>query len=315
MNTIKLGISRCLTGESVRYDGQHKRDSFLMDTLSRFVDYVPLCPEAECGLPIPREAMRLVGDPANPRLQTIKSERDITPQMNRWIAPTLKQLAGERLCGFVFKGKSPSSGLYRVKVYPGGSGSTPAKSGTGIFAAAFIKAFPDLPVEEEGRLNDPLLRECFIDKVSAYAEFQELLDRPRLKVKDLTDFHAAYKYCIMAHSPGDVSRLGRLLAEGGGAPKKIAAEYLSLLMKALDARATRRKHTNVLDHLSGYFKKELSAIEKEELHRIIAGYHDELYPLLAPLVLLRHYAVIHDNRYLLGQRYLNPGALQLNCRF
>ena len=314
MKKIKLGISKCLTGEKVRYDGQQKRDSFLMDTLGRFVEYVPVCPEADCGLPIPREAMRLVGDPENPRLMTIKSQQDITPRMNRWMKPVLKNLAEEELCGFVFKSKSPSSGLHRVKVYREAD-STPLKQGRGIFAAAFVKGFPDIPVEEEGRLNDPLLRECFIDKVSAYAGFQELLEKPGLKKKDLTDFHAAYKYCIMAHNPSQVSTLGKLLAEGKGNIRSLALEYRAGLMGALSATATRRKQTNVLDHLSGYFKKQLTAVEKQELHEIIAGYHEELYPLLAPLVLLRHYAVIHNNSYLLEQRYLNPGPLQMHCKF
>jgi uncharacterized protein YbgA (DUF1722 family)/uncharacterized protein YbbK (DUF523 family) len=313
MKKIKLGISKCLTGERVRYDGQHQRNRFLMDTLSEFAEYVPVCPEADCGLPIPREAMRLVGDPENPRLLTIKSGRDITPQMNRWVKPVLRDLAKEDLCGFVFKSKSPSSGLHRVKVYQEGN-STPKKQGRGIFAAAFVERFPDIPVEEEGRLNDPALRECFIDKVCAYSEFQALLKKPGLKKKDLTEFHAAYKYCIMAHNPAQVSELGRLLAQGGGGPKKVASVYLSGLMKALDRTATRRKQTNVLQHLSGYFKKQLSVVERDELHRIINEYYEGLYPLLAPLVLLRHYAVIYENKYLLGQRYLNPGAMQMHCR-
>ncbi len=314
MKKIKIGISTCLTGEKVRYDGQHQRDSFLMDTLGKFVEYTPVCPEADCGLSIPREAMHLEGDIDNPRLMTIQTRQDITPQMNRWIEPTLKKLAKEKLCGYVFKSKSPSSGLYRVKVYPGGD-AIPVKAGTGIFAAAFVKKFPDIPVEEEGRLCDPALRECFIDKVCAYDRFQELCKKPRLKVKDLMDFHAAFKYNIMAHNPAQVSKLGRLINGQSVDVKTVAPLYLSELMKALSTPATRKKHTNVLDHISGYFKKELTPVEKEELHRIIAGYHDELYPLLAPLVLLRHYAVIYQNDYLLGQYYLNPDPLQLNCRF
>ena len=314
MNKIKLGISSCLTGEKVRYDGQHQRDSFLMDTLGRFVEYIPVCPEVGCGLAIPREAMRLVGDVDHPQLMTNQTQQDITPQMNRWIEPTLKKLATEKLCGYVFKSKSPSSGLYRVKVYSGG-GAMPKKSGTGIFAAAFSQRFPTLPVEEEGRLCDPQLRECFIDKVCAYARLQDLCDKPRLKVSELMNFHAAFKYNIMAHNSAQVSKLGRLINDPSGDIKVIAQTYLSELMKALSTPATRKKHTNVLDHISGYFKKDLTSVEKEELHQIIAGYHDGLYPLLAPLVLLRHYAVIYQNDYLLGQYYLNPDPLQLNCRF
>lgn len=314
MKKIKLGISTCLTGERVRYDGQAQRDTFLMDTLSKFVEYTPVCPEADCGMSIPREAMHLVGDINDHRLMTIKTKQDMTPQMNRWIKPTLKSLAREELCGFIFKSKSPSSGLYRVKIFREGN-STPLKQGTGIFTAAFIKRFPNIPVEEAGRLQDQMLRECFIDKVCAYSAFQELNKKPRLKIKDLMAFHASFKYSIMAHNPASVSKLGKLLSGENSNAREVASLYLSGLMEALSVRATRKKNTNVLDHLSGYFKKDLSSVEKEELHRLISGYHDELYPLLAPLVLLRHYAVIYDNKYLQGQYYLNPDPLQLNCRF
>lgn len=314
MKKIKIGISTCLTGEKVRYDGQAQRDSFLMDKLGNFVEYSPVCPESECGLSTPREAMRLVGDAEEPQLITVKTKQNITPQMNRWIAPKLKALAKEELCGFIFKSKSPSSGLYRVKVYQE-SGPAPAKQGTGIFAAAFTKRFPDTPVEEEGRLNDPALRECFIDKVCAFARLQEICAQPRLKLKDLMEFHAAFKYNIMAHNPAQLPKLGRLLAAPSTDVKATAATYRSELMQALSTIATRKKHTNVLEHISGYFKKDLTAVEKSELHRIITGYYEELYPLLAPLVLLRHYAVIYENSYLLGQYYLNPDPLQLNCRF
>jgi uncharacterized protein YbgA (DUF1722 family) len=234
--------------------------------------------------------------------------------MQRWIKSTLQQLAEAQLSGFIFKSKSPSSGLYRVKVFTSAN-SMPQKKGTGMFAAAFIKAFPDIPVEEEGRLCDPALRECFIDKVSAYSELQDLMNETHLKRGDLTDFHAAYKYCIMAHNSAQVSKLGHLLASSTERVENIALEYRAALMRALSTTATRRKHTNVLDHISGYFKQELSSIEKRELHEVIEGFHDGIYPLLAPLVLLRHYALIYDNKYLLAQRYLNPGILQLNCRF
>ncbi len=163
-------------------------------------------------------------------------------------------------------------------------------------------------------MNDPALREAFIDKVSTYAELQELINTPRLKRGALTDFHASCKYLIMAHNPAQVSRLGRLLAESSDSARSIAPQYRAALMRSLSTPATRRKHTNTLDHISGYFKKLLSATEKRELHDVIAGFHEGIYPLLAPLVLLRHYALIHDDRYLLSQRYLNPGVLQLNCR-
>jgi uncharacterized protein YbbK (DUF523 family) len=166
-NAFKIGISRCLLGERVRYDGGHSRDSFLVDTLGRYVSYVPVCPEVECGMPIPRESLQLEGDPENPRLITTYTRIDHTEAMKKWAKQRLEELAKENLCGFIFKKNSPSSGLFRVCVYDGKG--DPSQTGSGIFARAFTERFPLIPVEEDGRLNDPEIRGNFIEQVFAIA--------------------------------------------------------------------------------------------------------------------------------------------------
>lgn len=175
MDKIKLGISTCLLGEPVRYDGQHKLDPFLRDTLGTYVDYVPVCPEVEVGLGVPREAMHLEGDPASPRLVTIQTHIDHTDRMNAWARKRVEALEAEGLCGFIFKSRSPSSGMERVKVF--NDKGVAVKSGVGLFAAAFMAHFPLLPVEEEGRLQDPCLRENFIERVFALQRWRAMLAR------------------------------------------------------------------------------------------------------------------------------------------
>lgn len=172
--TLKIGISACLLGEPVRYDGGHKLDHFLVETLGRFVSFVPVCPETECGLGVPRETMRLTGDPASPRLMTIHSGQDLTARMESWAARRVKELAGENLCGFIFKSRSPSSGMERVKVYAD-TGGAPTKTGVGLFAKEFMTRFPLLPVEDEGRLHDPVLRENFITRIFVLKRWRDLM--------------------------------------------------------------------------------------------------------------------------------------------
>lgn len=170
--SIKIGVSSCLLGEPVRYDGGHKHDHYITDILGRYFSFVPVCPEVGCGLPIPREAMRLEGDPAQPRLLTNKSRVDLTVQMQSFCVAKVEELEQEDLCGFIFKKSSPSSGLFRVKVYNNGMA---AKNGRGLFAAAVAQHFPLLPLEEEGRLGDPALRENFIERVFSYRRWKDFL--------------------------------------------------------------------------------------------------------------------------------------------
>ncbi|UFS69096.1 DUF523 and DUF1722 domain-containing protein [Geomonas sp. RF6] len=308
---IKVGISTCLLGERVRYDGGHKRDPYLTDILGRFFTFVPVCPEVECGMPIPREAMRLEGDPASPRLMTQRTRVDKTEQMTSFCDDKIRLLAREELCGFIFKKDSPSSGLHRVKVYNSGM---PSKNGRGLFAAAVVKAFPLLPVEEEGRLNDPDLRENFIESVFTYSRWKTFL-KSRPTFGGLVEFHSNHKLLIMAHSPSIYREMGSLVATGKGIEQpELFRRYEELLMSAMAHQATVPKNTNVLSHIMGYFKKELSAMEKAELLEIIRQYHEKLVPLIVPITLLKHYCLKYDQSYLLRQYYLSPHPSELALR-
>ena len=310
-NSIKIGVSSCLLGEPVRYDGGHKHDPYITATLGRYFSLLPVCPEVGCGLPIPREAMRLEGDPARPRLLTSKGRVDLTAQMLAFCAAKVKELEGEDLCGFIFKKDSPSSGLFRVKVYNNG---VAAKSGRGLFAAAVAQHFPLLPLEEEGRLNDPPLRENFIERVFTFRRWKDFLASAPTPGR-LVEFHTAHKLLMMAHSPEYYRRMGVLIAHGKElALPELLRQYQELLMQGLARPATTAKNTNVLHHIMGYFKKELTAAEKAELLEVIAQYHDHLLPLLVPLTLLKHYVRKYDQVYLRGQIYLSPHPAQLMLR-
>jgi uncharacterized protein YbgA (DUF1722 family)/uncharacterized protein YbbK (DUF523 family) len=306
-----IGISTCLLGFKVRYDGQHKLDHYLRDQLGQFVDFHPVCPEVECGLPIPREAIRLVDENGDIRLKTQKSGIDLTDQMNRWIGPKLEELAALPLCGYIFKSKSPSSGLYRIKVYKNG---IPSPSGTGQFARAFTKRFPLLPVEEEGRLQDPRLRDNFITRLFAVHRWHALLQGDR-SIKSLIDFHAAHKYTLMAHCPQTQKSLGKLLADSKALPPdELYSRYFRDFITALGKIATIRKNTNVLLHIMGYFKKNLSPDEKSELVDLINHYHQEQVPLIVPVTLINHYVRKYTPPYLAQQIFLNPHPRELMLR-
>lgn len=309
---IRLGISACLLGEPVRYDGQHKLDRYLRDTLGRYVEWVPVCPEVECGLPVPREAMRLVGDPERPRLVTQRTGVDHTARMLSWAAERLEALEAEDLCGFVFKSGSPSSGMERVKVY--GEKGMPEKVGVGLFARAFMDRFPLLAVEEEGRLHDPLLRENFIERVFTYRRWREACARGMTR-GNLVDFHTREKLLLLSHSPKHYQALGRLVAAAKDyEPGELYRRYEELLVEALRLKATPRKNANVLQHALGYFKKDLTAAEKQELLEVIDQYRTEVVPLVVPLTLVVHYVRKYDQSYLKLQTYLNPHPSELQLR-
>jgi uncharacterized protein YbgA (DUF1722 family)/uncharacterized protein YbbK (DUF523 family) len=306
-----VGISTCLLGENVRYDGGHKLDRYLRDVLGRFVDYVPVCPEVECGLGVPREAIHLEEAGGSIRLVGRKSGTDRTPQMNRWIRKRLGELAGLPLCGFVFRAKSPSSGLYRIAVHRE-TGVT--RDGTGLFAGAFTKAFPLLPVEEDGRLNDAGIRENFVERIFVMHRWHELCGGRR-SMSGLMEFHAAHKYLIMAHCPGTLKRLGAFLAGAKGTPvAKVYDAYFEQFITALGRKATVRKTTNVLQHIEGYFKKDLTPDEKSELGELIEDYHRELVPLVVPVTMLNHYVRKYGREYLAKQVFLNPHPMELMLR-
>jgi uncharacterized protein YbgA (DUF1722 family)/uncharacterized protein YbbK (DUF523 family) len=309
---IKLGIAHCLLGEKVRYDGQHKRDPFLVETLGRFVEWVPVCPEVECGLPVPREAMRLIGDPGNPRLVTRNTNIDHTQRMLSWSANKIEELRRRQICGYVFKSKSPSSGLWRVKVYV--ADGMPVKSGTGLFARQILLHFPLLPVEDEGRLHDPRLRENFIERVFVYKRWQDFISEDG-SMKGFVEFHSRHKLLLMAHSPAHLRRLGAIAAQTEKmSRKKRHAAYIEIMTEALILQATVKKNTNVLQHIAGYFKRDITADEKREMGEVIDDYHRSLIPLIVPVTLMRHYARKYDVSWLRQQYYLNPHPAELMLR-
>jgi uncharacterized protein YbgA (DUF1722 family)/uncharacterized protein YbbK (DUF523 family) len=312
MEKIRLGISECLLGRSVRFDGGHKLDRFLTETLGQYVAYVPVCPEVECGLPVPREAMRLEGEPDHPRLVTSRTKKDMTERMLTWAKKRVAELEKEELCGFIFKSDSPSSGMERVRVY--NEQGMPSKKGVGMFARAFMDHFPLLPVEEEGRLHDPNLRENFIERIFALKRWREVLAQDPGR-GNLVDFHTRHKLLILSHSPRHYQAMGRLVAGAKGLPPAdLFQQYQVLLMEALTLKATPKKHANVLQHLMGYFKDQLSADEKKELLEIIEYYRKEMVPLIVPVTLLLHYVRKYNEPYLREQVYLNPHPLELQLR-
>lgn len=309
---LRLGISRCLLGDEVRFDGGHKRDHFLTDTFGRYVEWVPVCPEVEAGLGTPREAMRLIGDPRRPRLVTIRSGIDHTGALETMTERRVEELRALDLSGYVFKKDSPSCGVERVRLY--NEHGMPSRNGVGIFARAFIERFPLIPVEEEGRLCDPPLRENFIERVFCYRRYQDLINGGVTR-QAVVRFHTIHKYLLLAHSQQHYQMLGRLVGRADQyRPKELAVKYGGLFMKALAVKATVRKHVNVLQHVLGYFKNRLGIQEKTELLEVIGDYHRGLTPLVVPLTLIKHYVQLFDVGYVQDQAYLNPHPKELMLR-
>lgn len=309
---IKLGISSCLLGEKVRFDGGHKLDRYLTDTLGNYVQYVPVCPEVECGMPIPREALRQVGDPASPRLVTSHTKQDFTDPMVRWARERVQGLEREELCGFIFKANSPSSGMERVRVYD--AGGMPHKVGVGLFARIFMEHFPLLPVEEEGRLHDPKLRENFIERIFVYKRWREMLAAGKTLGR-LVSFHTRHKLLLLSHSPQNHNEMGKLVANAKKIPPyELFERYQGLLMETLGLKTTVKKQINVLQHMMGYFKEELSPDEKQELLEIIEQYRMGYVPLIVPVTLFNHYVRKYDQPYLKEQHYLRPHPIELQLR-
>jgi len=309
---IKLGISTCILGENVRWNGGHSRDAFITDTLGQFVDFVAVCPEVECGFGVPREPFRLVGDPAAPRLITRETKVDYTDRMLTWARQRVIELEKEGLCGFVFKSRSPSSGMERVKVY--GEKGHPVLKGVGLFARTFMEHFPLVPVEEDGRLHDPKLRENFIERIFVFKRWRELLDEAPTRGK-LVEFHTRHKLLILSHSPKDHRIMGKMVAGAKNLPlKRLYDHYQVNLMEALRLKSTPKKHINVLLHMMGYFKRELSSDEKQELLGIIDHYRQGYVPLVVPITLMNHYVRKYKQPYLQKQYYLNPHPAELKLR-
>jgi uncharacterized protein YbgA (DUF1722 family)/uncharacterized protein YbbK (DUF523 family) len=309
---IRVGISSCLLGEAVRFDGGHKRDAFLTGTFGTFVEWVPVCPEVECGFGTPRESMRLVREENGVRLLTVKTAVDLTARLDRYAQRRVAQLASEDLSGYVLKKDSPSCGLERVKIYD--AHRVPERSGRGLFAARLLERFPALPVEEEGRLSDPRLRENFVERVFAYWRLRGLFDG-KWRLGALVGFHTAHKLILMAHSPAAYQELGRLVANARAVPRgEFERRYTDMFMATLAIIATPRRHANVLQHMAGYFKDRLDPESKAELAGAIDDYRQELVPLIVPVTLLRHHVRVHHVSYLADQRYLDPHPKELMLR-
>jgi len=313
MPPIRVGISRCLLGDRVRYDGGHKRDEFLADTLSRFVEWVPVCPEVEIGMGIPREPVRLVGNPRVPKMMTVWTEVDHTRTMQRFSQRRVRELREMDLCGYVFKQDSPSCGMERVRVFS--RRGRLAQTGVGLFARAFMRHFPLIPVEEEGRLHEPALRDRFIERVFAYHRWQTLL-RERVTRGTLEQFHARHKYQLLAHSQPHYQALGRVVGRATrDTPRQLAARYGEQFMDALKVNATIRKHAQVLERMAASFEDRLTTQEKEELSGAIRDYGKGLIPLIVSITLIKHYARVFKIDELLNQVYLNPHPKELMLRY
>jgi uncharacterized protein YbgA (DUF1722 family)/uncharacterized protein YbbK (DUF523 family) len=309
---IRVGISACLLGQEVRFDGGHKRDRYITDTLGRFFEWVPVCPEVEMGLSTPRETLRLIGEAEAPRLVFGKSGEDRTEGMQAWARPKLEVLAKADLSGYILKSDSPSCGMERVRVYR--STGVPTRDGVGIFARALLERFPLLPVEEEGRLHDLPIRENFVERVFCHRRWRDLVEEGLTRGK-LVAFHAAQKLLLMAHSPKHYQELGRLVAAAKQySIKELEARYGEMFMAGLKVKATAKKHTNVLQHILGYLKKALEARDKAELLSVIGDYHQGLVPLVVPVTLLKHHLARIPVPYIQDQVYLTPHPKELMLR-
>jgi uncharacterized protein YbgA (DUF1722 family)/uncharacterized protein YbbK (DUF523 family) len=301
---LRLGVSACLLGEAVRYDGGHKRDRFVTDVLGGCVEWVPVCPELEAGLGVPRPAMRLTRDGGGVRVVEIGSGRDHTQALRRFSASRIRALRALNLSGYVLKADSPSCGMARVRVY--GRSGPPQRRGRGVFAEALLDALPELPVEEEGRLQDPALRENFIERLFAYRRLRDLLDG-RASPGRIAAFHTAHELQLTAHSQEAARSLGRLVAGVKRIPPaELRARYAPAFMAALSRLATRGRNRNALQHAAGHLKGLLDPAGRAELAVRIEDYRKGLVPLVVPITLLRHHARAHAVAYLEVQTFLDP---------
>ncbi|MBC8131517.1 MAG: DUF1722 domain-containing protein [Deltaproteobacteria bacterium] len=324
---LRIGVSACLLGREVRFDGQHKRDAFLVDQLGPFVDFVPVCPEVEVGMSIPRETLRLIrigkGKEATTNLIAPRSAEDWTSRMTDYARGRVAGLAKENLTGYVLKKDSPSCGMWRVKRY--GAAATTAgdrageapqaeRDGQGLFAAELQRAFPHLPIEEEGRLCDAKLRENFIERIFAYHRLR-MLWATRWTHGSLIAFHTAHKMALLAHDEPGYRRLGRLVATGKSLPRdELRARYEAGFMEALSKVATPARHANVLTHMFGHFSDKLDPAARRETLSVVEDHRRGLTPLIVPLTLIRHHVRVLQVSYLVGQTYLDPHPKELMLR-
>lgn len=307
---LRIGVSSCLLGNEVRFDGGHKRDPFLTDMLGRYVEWIAVCPEVEMGLGTPRETLRLQRQGSHVRLIMPKTDEDHTATMRAYAERRTRELERENLDGYILKKDSPTCGMERVRIYE--VNGIPHRDGVGMFAEALMKRFPHLPVEEEGRLHDPRLRENFISRVFAYRRWREMSAQGITRAA-LMRFHEQHKFLLMAHTQEGTRRLGRLLANAKqfSSNEALAEAYLSEFTQVMRRTPTMRNHTNVLQHLAGYVSDHLDPDDRQEMTATIHDYRRGVLPLIVPVTLLRHYVRKFKVPYLQDQVYLNPHPHEL----
>ena len=312
-NKIKIGVSSCLIGEKVRWNGDHKQNHFVREILANYFEYISVCPEMEVGMGVPRETVALYGNLEKSRMISKKTQTDWSKPMQYYIKDRISTLEYDNLCGYIFKSKSPSCGLGRVPVYAE-FGSHRVRHGAGLFAKAFTNKFPLVPTEDEGRLNDPMIRENFIVKVFSFSRLKDLF-KINFSIGKLVQFHTQQKFLLLAHSRKYYDELGQLVAKPKSLTKETLKEkYGKTFMKALSFKATPKKNTDVLLHMMGFLKKVLSKGEKEDILNTIHDYRKGLFPLIVPVTLIRHQANKHNIEYLKDQAYLNPHPKELMLR-
>jgi uncharacterized protein YbgA (DUF1722 family)/uncharacterized protein YbbK (DUF523 family) len=309
---IRVGISACLLGQKVRFDAGHKRDRYITDVLAPFFQFVPVCPELEIGMGVPREAVRLEGPSDDPRMVGTRSGEDWTRRMNDYSERRVRQDDLQKLRGYILKKDSPSCGMERVKVYS--SSGIPTRSGRGLYAAYLMEQYPLLPVEEEGRLTDARIRENFIERVFAYHTLRRLFDS-RFSRRAMVRFHTVNKYLLLSHSPAHYRRLGSLVAAiKDYSPAEFRDEYGKLYMDALAVKSTARKNVNVLQHILGFLKRDLPPDDKTYILGIIEDYRQGLIPLVVPMTLIKNFIRKFRVSYIADQTYLNPHPKELMLR-
>jgi uncharacterized protein YbgA (DUF1722 family)/uncharacterized protein YbbK (DUF523 family) len=311
MGDITLGISSCLLGNEVRHDGGHKRNVYVMSTLSEYFSFRPYCPEMAIGLGVPRPTIRLTRSTDGILLTgSGHSGLDITNDMNKWSESVVKEM--HDLSGYILKSNSPSCGMERVRVY--NSNGMPTRDGVGQFASALLKAMPWLPVEEEGRLNDPTLRENFIERVFVYYRWQQL-QQEGLSVFGLMEFHQRHKFILLAHNETEYRKMGPQIAGlNRHNVEQIADEYLLNLMTCLKSHTSRKRHTNVLMHVMGFLKSRISGDDKKELLEVLENYRLGNVPLIVPITLMKHHLRKHPDEYICSQYYMAPYPEELMLR-
>lgn len=309
---IKVGISACLLGDKVRWDAGHKRDRYITDILGVYFSFIPVCPEVEVGMGVPRESVRLVGDISSPRMVGNKTGEDWTGRMQEYLHKRIKQLERYNFSGYILKKDSPSCGMERVRVYQ--KSGIPLKQGRGFFGGALVDHFPHLPIEEEGRLNDPALRDNFIVRVFAYSRLQGLFDG-KFDRSEIVRFHTVHKYLLLAHSPKHYKTLGQLVAQiKRYKPENFREKYIETFMQGLFVKSTTRKNANVLQHIMGFLRPHLDAQARADIIKVIDNYRAGLVPLVVPITLIKHYINLFNVEYIKDQVYLDPHPEELMLR-